>query len=435
MAKKKPHNKSLQRVSAKAIFIWALAILFFFYEFFLRVLPATMAKNLIESLHLTLEQFAFIGSGYYLTYSLMQLPVGFLLDKFKIKSLLVFASALCTLGTLWFYFANGFGAALICRLVVGVGSAFGFVGLMVVTLSWFPKRYFAFLIGCGQFLGAVGPMCASGPIALVLRATNGNWRLIYLFVALFGIGLTVLIALFVSGQARNRGEIIVVDKKVPLNLRLKRLASTQQVWWIMLYAGLIYVSLPLLGAFWGTSYLEARAFSSSTAAFLISMIWLGMAVACPLFGRLSDMAKRRKPFVISSALIGCVSSLLLLYTPFEHPLYLGFLFFLIGFAGGGQNMSFVFMSEHAPHSLRATALGLNNTAVMGFSAILPPIITSIMQFLRGDNPLSLTIFNQVLIAIPIVFGLALLIALFALKETYCRQQGAVHTVTFSSKVK
>jgi hypothetical protein len=36
----------------------------------------------------------------------------------------------------------------------------------------------------------MGPLVAGGPIALLLKALNGNWRLIFLWVAFGGTVLT-----------------------------------------------------------------------------------------------------------------------------------------------------------------------------------------------------------------------------------------------------
>lgn len=415
-----------KKVTAYSIFVWLLAILFFFYEFFLRVLPATTAKSIIDSLDIGVEQFAIIGSAYYLVYSFMQIPVGLLLDRLPARLLITVAAAMCSLGALWFSFAHGFMAAFIARLMIGFGSSFGFIALMIVTLNWFPRKYFAFLIGCGQFLGALGPLVAGAPIAIMLQAVDGNWRIIFFGVALFGIGLSFLIGVFLKGKPQNTNSVIFIDKVDPLSKRVKSLLKSSQVGWILGYSAMIYVTMPLLGAFWGTSYLETRGFEKPEAALIISMIWVGLAIGSPLFGRLSDTIKRRKILLATCALMGIIGSLLVLYTRSANIYYLCSLFFCIGIAGSGQNLSFAVISEYAPKTLRATALSMNNTAIMGFAAILPPIVTSMIQYFANGGPLTEAAFEKGLMAIPLVFSIALIISLVGIKETYCRQQNTIH---------
>ncbi len=385
-----------------------------------------MAPNIISSLDLTAEQFALIGSGYYITYSIMQIPVGMLLDRFPIRYLLTVACTLCALGTFWFSLAHESTPAFVARLLIGAGSAFGFVGLMVMTLNWFPKKYFAFLLGWGQLLGAIGPLVAGGPVALILNTVDGNWRLIFSGVALFGVGLTVLISIFLKGKPVSDDTIVFVDRYAPLRKRLKGLVTRSQVWWIVVFSSTIYFTMPMLGAIWGTSFLISKGIEKSTAAFVLSMIWIGLAVGSPLLGRFSDQIKRRKPFIILCSIIGIISSSLLLYAPFASNIELGFLFFLIGFGGSGQNLSFAMITENAPKSLRATALGLNNTIIMGFAATMPLCVTAFMKLSTHGGPLNEQAFIKGLTIVPICFTIALFVAIFGLRETFCRQQNTVH---------
>lgn len=186
----------------------------------------------------------------------MQFPVGVLLDKFSTKLWVTIAVITCAFGALWFSYAHSFLSAFISRMLIGFGSAFGFIFLMVVTINWFPKKYFAFLTGCGQFLGALGPLFAGAPIAFLLAKTQGDWRIIFFWIAIFGLILAIAIGLFFKDKPQKRNKIVFIDKKIPLKKRLAALLIRPQIWWILLYSGFVYVTLPLLGAFWGTSYLE-----------------------------------------------------------------------------------------------------------------------------------------------------------------------------------
>ena len=423
-----PLNSTEEKATAYSYFIWSLAAFFFIYEFFLRVLPATEATNIMKSAHLSIEQFALISSGYYIAYSIMQIPVGMLLDRLNPRLLITVACALCAVGATLFSYAENFTVAFVSRVMIGVGSAFGFVALMVVTLIWFPRRYFAFMIGCGQFLGSVGPLVAGTPVALLVKSAGGDWRIVFLGVALFGILLTVLIGLCLRNKTVDKSEVIYIDRQVPLRKRMNALIRKPQVWAILSFGATIYVALPLLGAFWGTTYLQARGFSRPTAAFMISMIWVGLAVGCPLFGTISDRLKRRKPTLYLCAIVGVVSTLFLIWTPSKNEVLLSALFFLVGIAGAGQNLSFALMSEQVDQSLRGTALGVNNTAIMGFAALLPPIITRVVQSFAEGGELTEAAFEKGLLVMPLCFAVSFFIILFCVKETFCREQSVIHRI-------
>lgn len=66
----------------KAILIYSVAILFLFYEMGLQVSPSVMTNELMQSFHLDAAGLGVVSGFYFYSYSLMQLPVGLLFDRF-----------------------------------------------------------------------------------------------------------------------------------------------------------------------------------------------------------------------------------------------------------------------------------------------------------------------------------------------------------------
>lgn len=426
-----------QRITFFGILIWTLAILFFFYEFFLRIVLGTIASEVIDNLQLTVEQFSMISAAYYITYGLMQVPVGILTEKIGVRIILSFAAGMCALGAFWLSFTHSFYPAFFSRLLIGFGSSFAFVSLLVLALNWFPRKYFAFLCGISLFLGAVGPMLAGAPLAHLYERLGGNWRLILFWVSLFGVVLAVLLALFIRTKPKQTEQrIIFITPHEPLSSKLIQLLKNRQAWFVLLCTASLYVTLPLLAAYWGTTYLQTRGFGKTKAAFIISMVWVGYAIGSPLIGKLSDWMKRRKPFLIFFSLIGITATTMALYFPIKETYMLVALFFLIGFAASAQGLAYAIIVEHTPQKLHSTALGLNNGGVMLLAAIIPSIVSSVIQsHLHASGRITLLSqdFLGGLSAMPIAFTCAALIALFAIKETYCREQQTIHKISPTHK--
>lgn len=422
-------QKLVQGLSFQGICIWSLAALFFLYEFFLRVFVATLSDDVILSLHLTAQQFAVMGAGYYLVYSFMQLPVGVLVDRFGTHMLLTIAVFLASLGGFWFAFTKGFLSGFLSRCLMGFGSSFAYVSLLILALNWFPRRHFGFMIGIANFLGAVGPVLAGGPLASLIEIFNNDWRLIVGSIGVFGFILSMGIGVFVKNSPRReKGTVIHLDTpKETLWRRLAPLFRYSQVWITMLFSGFIYVCLPLLGAYWGTSYLQSQGFSRAMAASISSMMWIGLGCGSPVLGKISDMIKRRKPPLYICALLGIIVTIWVVYIPIENRWIYMILFFLIGFASGAQSVSFALIAEHVSSKLHATAIGMNNTMITLFAALFPPIVSffigrsaslrkaSIEQFLPVD-------FQAGFFLMPIFYLCAFFIAVFLIRETFCRQQ-------------
>ncbi|MDE5010840.1 MFS transporter, partial [Francisella tularensis subsp. holarctica] len=82
----------------RACKVWLIGATFFFYEFFLRVLPTSLHKDIVNSFNATAFSFSLFGGAVYLCYLLLQVPVGFLFDKYGIIKSLFFATITCALG-------------------------------------------------------------------------------------------------------------------------------------------------------------------------------------------------------------------------------------------------------------------------------------------------------------------------------------------------
>lgn len=413
-------------ISALGLITWGLAALFFLYEFFLRTFIGSVAHQVIPDLKLDAETFAIIGSAYYVAYGVMQIPVGILADKFGVKVLMLFAIMVCVVSTFLFAHSDGFSTALISRLLMGFGSSFAFVCLLVIAVTWLPKKYFGFFAGTSQFIGTMGPLLAGGPLIALMAKTHQDWRSTLSEVGAFGLALAILILFLVKNKPRGGEQtLIYLSHDEPLKLRLLRLAKNQQAWAVAFYSATIYVSMALLGAIWGTEYLQVVGLSQGVAASIISLAWLGYAIGCPLLGAFSDIAKRRKPTLIFCALLGLFSTTVIVYIPLHqsHWAY-AVLFFCLGFAASGQNVGFATIAEHSDLSTRATSLGLNNGVITLFAAFIPPL-ASYFIFLStgvGNDNLKPENFTLAFTIMPIQYLIALAISCLCIKETYCKPQ-------------
>lgn len=410
-------------MSFLGFFIWFIGAVFFLYEFFLRTFVGSIAHQIIPDLHLTVEQFSILGSAYYLAYGLMQIPVGVLTDKFGVKLTMVFATLLCALSTYLFAHSAGFYSATLSRFIMGFGSSFAFICLLVIASNWFPKRFFALFAGLSQFVGTMGPALAGGPLVAVLAAEHMSWRSAFTLVGSFGVVLAILSLLFVKGSPKKcRSVFLFLSKDEPLWQRLKRLFQNKQAVAIASYSACVYVSMALMSAAWGTEYIQSMGFSQASSAYMITISWLAYAIGCPLFGAISDMTKRRKPIMVLCALLGFVSVCLMLFYPVHHLWYYEVLFFAMGLGATGQNVGFAIIAEHTEEASKASALGLNNGCMLLLSVISTLLSSAIIEHVAGGEPIGRLAYVSGLSLMPIFFGVACIIAFIVVKETFGRSQ-------------
>ena len=420
-------NRNLkERITFIGVFIWSIAAVFFLYEFFLRTFLGSLEPQIMTSLHLNAETFSLLGSCYYLTYGIMQVPVGFIVDRFGVKFTMVMATAMCSLSAIAFGFSPNFLCGFLSRLFMGFASSFAFICLLVLARTWFPKNRFGFFAGLSQFIGTLGPILAGGPLIILLEKTHINWRVFIIILGCIGFTLTIASLLFVTTKKQTgEDEILFLERKSSVKERIIQLFTNNQAWMVAVYSALIYTAIATLGAIWGTRVLMAKGLTHVHAATAISVLWIGYAVGCPVAGLISDLLKRRRETLIFLAALAFAATLALCLIPSAPFDVFLVIFFFIGFSGGGQNIGFATIVEKVSSNLSAASMGMNNGLMLMFDTVNPLIFGAlVMMTLSNKNTEVFTSGNffYALLYIPILCFISLLISIFFIKETYCKPQ-------------
>jgi len=122
-----------------------------------------------------------------------QVPFGFILDKTGPRRVLAACIVTIALGTMVFAMALSFEAALISRILIGIGSAAMGAASYVIIARNFPKADFGYVNGLVVTLGGIGGLLGTYPLAVALD--NAPWPLVFGVVAV----VTLLLAVAVYG--------------------------------------------------------------------------------------------------------------------------------------------------------------------------------------------------------------------------------------------
>ena len=85
MTEKKIKTEKQDNKVLVAFIAWFVAAVFYMYQYIWRVTPNVLSIELREHFSLDADQFSTFGSLYFMFYSLMQIPLGLLLDKVGTK--------------------------------------------------------------------------------------------------------------------------------------------------------------------------------------------------------------------------------------------------------------------------------------------------------------------------------------------------------------
>ena len=408
----------------RALSIYIVAVLFLFYEMGIQVSPSVMAYELMDSFKLDAASLGIIAGVYFYSYSLMQLPVGLLFDRFGARLLIPLAILGCALGA--YFFGNTYTPfwAALGRFLMGLGSAFAFTGVLVVAARWFRPHRFALLVGLAQLFAALGAMGGAYPIALLLELTN--WRVIIITLSFIGFVLAVLAWLIIRDHPREK-----IASDVFHNPRIKeslaQVFSNPQSWWIGLYAFAAWGPIVLFAALWGAPFLKVRfSVSNQLAASSLSVVWLGLALTSPFIGWLSDRIENRTMIMLICSIVGILSSLIVIYVP-DLPFWTSYIWmFLMGAASAGQILSFALVKDINPPTGIATAIGFNNMAVVLGGAIFQPLVGYILKWnwdgtLIGNAPFYDNYDYSIALAIiPLCYLACAAVSVLSIRETHCK---------------
>ena len=183
-----PNYQQPSKFSAYVVFL--LSATFYLYEFVLQVAPGVMKESMMIAFQVNAAGFGIISAFYFYAYAPMQLPSGLLFDRYGPRKLMTTALIMCAVGSVFFASTNSLVTAALGRFLIGIASAFSFIGVLVLVSRWFPPQQFAFLAGIAQLMSSVGAIFGEMPLAALINQVG--WRYASFILALIGFGLAAL---------------------------------------------------------------------------------------------------------------------------------------------------------------------------------------------------------------------------------------------------
>jgi MFS family permease len=390
--------------------------LFFFYEFFQLNLFDVINEPLRLEFQIDATQISWMSSMYLWADILFLLPAGIILDRFSTRTVILTAMLVCVIGTVGFGLTHSFAIASFFHFLSGIGNAFCFLSCVVLVSRWFPPRRQALVIGCLVTMAFIGGMMAHTPLAY-LNAQYG-WRESLLIDGGVGI-LLFLWILFIVKDHPNESSTNSPTKDSTPNF-IKAFANSQN-WLAGLYTSCLNLPIMVLCALWGASYLEVvHQLPKMEASNVISLIFFGSIIGCPLAGWISDSWGHRKPIMILGAIATLVTVIPLFLGISLSETSLSILFFLLGFFTSTQVVTYPLVAESNQASNTGAATGIASLIIMGGAGIGQVLFGMLMNQHAETARYTVGDFQYAMWMFPIATVIALVAILFT-RETNCRR--------------
>ena len=264
-----------------------------------RVCISTAAPAMKEDLGLNDAQMGYVFSAFTFAYALMEIPSGWLADRFgprlMLTRIVIWWSAM-TAATGW---AAGFVSLFVIRMLFGIGEAGCFPSMARVYARWLPRREHGRAFGLAVMTGAFGGAATQPVVVWLLERMH--WRHTF---PIFGfVGVAWALAWFWwfrddphTHRSVNEVELRAIGTppsaaraRVPWAALLK---SRNLLMICVMYGGTIYGWYFYLT--WLPTYLlRARNFNLKEVGWLAALPLLGLGLGVASGGWFSDVLTRR----------------------------------------------------------------------------------------------------------------------------------------------
>lgn len=359
------------------IFIWLLSLIFYLYQYVARAsIPNVLNNELMDYFQIDATQVCGLFSTFYLVYMLMQIPVGYLLDKFGTKYVSFYSVLSCAFGLFVFIITRNYYVAIIGQILVGIGSSFAFILSLKLAEEMFPANKLPMMSAILNSSGAFGAFFIS-PVVAKLSGVVSIKTIIYT-MSLIGTLLAFLLLSFVHHKRHN-------EKFSTSNIlvKLKVIVCNKQIIFTAIYSMLMYSVVVVFADHFGVSYMIA-AFNTNImdASWMCSMIYIGIIFGSPVFATIASYFKSYKLSLVIGSFSTFIIVLIILFggiSVVNAPIFM----FFLGVSVSSQVMAFPAAMSSVRHEMTATTSSLVNTITTLSGVLIYPLVGFVMDVSKG----------------------------------------------------
>ena len=175
-----------------AIVVFLAFALGYFCSTLIRAITATLSPTLTTEFHLSAQDLGLLAGGYFLGFSLTQLPLGRLLDKYGPQKVVLSFLFFAVLGCLAFSWADSFHGLLAARILCGMGVSACLMAPLTGYRRWFDANTQLRANSWMLMTGSLGMLAATLPVQWLMPIWG--WRALFVMLAVMVVVTMVLMA-------------------------------------------------------------------------------------------------------------------------------------------------------------------------------------------------------------------------------------------------
>ncbi|MFP7174470.1 MFS transporter [Priestia filamentosa] len=380
---------------ALVIFLFFLGWVFMYAD---RNILSPVMSDIGREWNLNQTELGLMSTVFFASYAFMQIPTGFLADKFGRVRVLVTGYIIFGVATYLSGAVTTFALFLLMRALTGLGEGTYYGSQYGISSNITPKKYrglVSALINSGMALGISLGLIAASYFTYTL---DKGWQFSFYLFAIPTVIVAILIGVFV----RDGNKEEKVSTAVPTeNVSLKQLFTKNHICVYIIIFCSLYGFFGMLT--WLPYYLQtARGVDGSQTGIIASLVPWASIPGAIFFGYISDRVKSKKPLIISLAVVGAFLQIVIPYTESYSLLLTGLV--LYGLLGklALDPVLISYIADITPASMYSKVYGFFNFSGM-LSSIFAPYITGYFADRTGSLELGFYLSGALLLVGAVAF--------------------------------
>lgn len=382
---------------------WGISVSFVVFQLYIQLSSGVLLHAIMQDFMLNPLEAGALSAAFYLSYIVLQIPAGILMDQWGPKYLISLGAATCSIACLLFAGSHSFFIAFCARLLMGAGSACAFISTVHIASNHFPKHRLALLVGLAETSMMLGTWMSEVSLAHVLD--NIHWRAAMYFSALIAAVIALLSWQLIHSVKRKTSYNQAMMKQ-----NVRYLLRQKSLWANGLYIGFLFSCVTAFASLWCIPFIAlAQEISLSHATLECGFIFLGVAVGSPVLGLLfHDYIESNTLYFITAVAALLVVMLLVYYTP--KTVSIGALyFFFLGLLSSVTVLNYTRASHAVPVHMNASVTGFSNTLALLIIPILQVGIGGLLHVVSAETHYTLTDYRIALSLMPIILTVAMML--------------------------
>ena len=324
----------------------------YYMSYLFRTVNAIISPQLVADVGLTPGDLGLMTSAYFITFALVQLPLGIILDRFgprKVQAALLIVAAI---GASLFAFGNDAITLAVGRGLIGIGVSGCLMAALKANVLWFPSEKIPLVNGIIFAFGTFGALSTTVPLEILVQTVD--WRTVFWWLSGISVLSAVLIYALVPEKAYTAQAGVAEQSAFAGQIADLKQVYCSAFFWRLSFMVLLHNGVFLsYQALWAAPWLrDVAGLDRNGVAEAMLMFNVGMFAGVLSIGLLAERLQKHGIPTIVPAVAGIAISIIIqVMFASAWVAYPAILCLVWGYFGSSSTLAYAVLNQHFPQNL------------------------------------------------------------------------------------